>query len=50
MGETRDIGSTGVKRNTQAYSVLERQSERMRSFGRSKHRREHNINSDIKRI
>jgi len=49
MGETRDIGTVGVKRNTRAYSVLEGQPERMRSLGRSRHWKEHNINSDIKR-
>jgi len=49
MGETRDKGSVSVKRNTQEYSVLEGQSERMRSLGRSRHRKEHNINSDIER-
>jgi len=39
VGETRDIGRVGVKRNTQEYSVLEGQPERMRSLGRSRHRR-----------
>jgi len=47
-GETRDILSMGVKRNTQAYGVLEGQPEGMRSLGRSRHRKEHNINSDNK--
>lgn len=50
MGETRDIGSIGVKRNTETYGVLVGQPERMRSLGRSRHTKEHTINSDIKRI
>jgi hypothetical protein len=50
MGETRGILRKGVMRNTKAYSVLEGQPERISSLGRSRHRKEHNINGDNKRI
>jgi hypothetical protein len=48
-GETRDIGSIGVNRNTQAYGVLGEQPEKMNHLA-DQGTEKNTILSDIKRI